>query len=63
MGIEEFLKGLSIDLKGDDYDRGKRIQDKMASNYKMASERMKSLSKIIQLIFKQIFKLFFYLQS
>jgi uncharacterized protein YjbK len=55
LGIEEFLKGLAIDLKGDDYDRGKRIQDKMASNYKMASDRMKSLSKIIR--FFSYFKL------
>ena len=45
LGIEELMLGMAIDLKGDDVERGKRIQDKMESNLMMAIDRVHELSK------------------
>lgn len=44
LGIEEFLMGLSIKLKGDSIERGIHIQDKMESNLNMAFERVEELN-------------------
>lgn len=43
-GIEEFLQGLSITIKGDSRERGCHIQDKMESNLNMALDRVEELS-------------------
>jgi spastin len=45
LGIEEFLLGLSIQLaKGEEMNRGVRIQDKMESNLQMAIDRCDNLN-------------------
>ncbi len=45
-GIEEFLSGLSITIKGDSSERGLHIQDKMESNLNMALNRVEELSNL-----------------
>jgi hypothetical protein len=50
LGINEFLLGLSIKLKGDDIERAKNIQDKMESNLKKALERVTELSNILLIV-------------
>lgn len=44
LGIEQFLKGLSIRLKGQSVERGIHIQDKMESNLNMAMSRVQELN-------------------
>lgn len=44
-GIEEFLLGLSITIKGDSTERGCHIQDKMESNLNMALDRVEELKQ------------------
>lgn len=44
-GIEEFLLGLSITIKGDSRERGCHIQDKMESNLNMALDRVEELKQ------------------
>lgn len=44
LGIEEFLRGLNVQLIGSSVERGMRIQEKMESNLAMALERVEALS-------------------
>ena len=57
LGIEDFLHGLNIKLKGESQERSKHIQDKMESNLRMALERVEELSESKS---KSKFKLLFY---
>lgn len=45
LGIEEFIKGLDIDLDDEDQGRLANIQEKMRGNMVMALERVEELSK------------------
>lgn len=57
LGIEDFLHGLNIKLKGESQERSKHIQDKMESNLRMALERVEELSRAsprLQMLKKKI---------
>jgi len=45
LGIEEFIKGLDIDLDDEDQGRLANIQEKMRGNMVMALERVEELTK------------------
>ena len=52
LGIEEFLMGLGVQLRGDSVEKGKHIQEKMESNLAMALERVEALSKHLTISIK-----------
>lgn len=49
-GIVELQKGVAIEIRGqgDQWDRARRLQDKMATNLVMAQDRLEVLEKILQ---------------
>ncbi|CAL8258048.1 unnamed protein product [Lota lota] len=63
-GIEDLERGIAVEVtgEGDQYERTKRLQDKMVTNLNMAKERLSLLGKCI-LVLYFIYMFLFYFNS